>query len=110
MLSPNQPNSGIADSKYFIGPLKGKKKNVCVLKTFPRVTDYFNVKVYFSNACLNSVEHIYYFPQQNIRRTDAWFQVSGQCYNSFSTIFPFHINMAVGSKLTATWLPENLWK
>ena len=31
---------------------------MCVLKTFPRVTDYFNVKVYFSNACLNSAEHI----------------------------------------------------
>ena len=39
------------------------------------VTDYFNTEFYFSNACLNSVEHICYYPQQKIKRTDALFLV-----------------------------------
>ena len=34
------------------------------------VTDYFKVKFYFSIAFLNSIEHIYYFSQQKIKRTD----------------------------------------
>ena len=29
-----------------------------------------------SNTCLNSAEHKHYFPQQKIKRTNAWFQVS----------------------------------
>ena len=52
------------------------KKIFWVKKTFPEVTDYFNVKFNFPNTCLNSVEHIYYFPQQKIERTDVWFLVS----------------------------------
>ena len=43
------------------------------------VTDYFKVKFYFLIAFLNSIEHIYYFPQQKIKRTEAWFQVS-KCF------------------------------
>ena len=27
-----------------------------------------------SNTCLNSVEHIHYFPQQKIKRTNACFK------------------------------------
>ena len=40
------------------------KKKYFQLKIFPKVIDYFNVKFYFSNACLNSAERIYHFPQQ----------------------------------------------
>ena len=42
-------------------------------------TNYFNVKFYFLNACLNSVEHIYYFPLHKIKRAYASFQVS-KCF------------------------------
>ena len=78
MPSPARPNFGGADSKYFIGPLKAKKKKkkIELKKRFPKITDYFNVKFYFSNACLNSAEHIHYFPEQEIKTTEAWFQVS----------------------------------
>ena len=76
MLSPDRPNSGGVDSKYFIEPLKAKKSFSELKKTFPKATDYFNVKLYFSNAYLNFVEQIYYFPQQKIKRTYAWCQVS----------------------------------
>ena len=73
MPSPDLPNSGGADSKYFIGPLKA----IFLLsqQPFPKIADYFSVKFYFSNACLNSVEHIY-FPQQKIKGTDPWPQAS----------------------------------
>ena len=73
--SPDQPNSGGADSKYFIGPLKAIFYFFFESATFPKIADYFTVKFYFSNACLNSVEHIY-FPQQKIKVTDPWPQVS----------------------------------
>ena len=51
MPSPDRPNSGGADSKYFIGLLK----------------DIFffelkNDKFYFLNAYLNSIQHILLFP------------------------------------------------
>ena len=62
--------------KIFYWTSKSKKKNFWVKKTFSKVTDYFNVMFYFLNACLNFLEQIYYFPQQNIKRTHAWFQVS----------------------------------
>ena len=68
MPSSSRPSSGGANSKYFIGHLKAKF--FWVKKTFPKATGYFNVKFYFSNTCLNSVEHIYYFPQQKIKWTD----------------------------------------
>ena len=44
-------------------------------KPFPKIADYFSVEFYFSNACLNSVENIY-LPQQKIKGTDPWPQVS----------------------------------
>ena len=44
------------------------------------VTDYFNVKFYFSNACVHSVEHTYYFPKQKIKQKDVWFQVPKRCF------------------------------
>ena len=44
--SPDRPNSGGADSKYFIVDFAVFFK----LKIFPKVTDYCNVKFYFSNA------------------------------------------------------------
>ena len=72
MPSPDLPNSGGADSKYFIGPLK---QFFLSQQPFPKIADYFSVKFYFSNACLNSVENIY-FPQQKIKGTDPWPQVS----------------------------------
>ena len=71
MPSPARPNCGGANLKYFIGPLKAKN----FFKKYPMVTDYFNTEFYFSNACLNSVEHICYYPQQKIKRTDAMFLV-----------------------------------
>ena len=77
MPSPDRPSSGVADSKYFIRPLKANF--FWVFWTFSKATDYFNVKFYLSNACLHSVEHIHYFPQQ-IKRTDVWFQVSKLCF------------------------------
>ena len=51
-----------------------------------RLTDYFRVKFYFSNACLNSIEHLHYFPQQKIKRTDPWFQVSRRFVFSLSPL------------------------
>ena len=51
------------------------KKIIFKLKKYPKVTDYFNTKFYFSNACLNCAEHICYYPQQKIKRTDALFLV-----------------------------------
>ena len=50
------------------------------------VTDYFNVKFYFSNACLNFVEQTYYFPQQKVNRTRARFQVSKRFVFSLSPL------------------------
>ena len=81
-----------------------------------KATDYFTDKFYFSNVCLNSVEYniyiyiyIYNIPQQKIKRTDAWFQVSKRFFLSKplskhfnEMIFQFHINKSVGSRLTAT--------
>ena len=61
MLSPDRSNSGGADSKYFKLKLK--------------VPDYFNVKFYFSNASLNSVQRINYFPQQRIKIPHVCLQV-----------------------------------
>ena len=63
----DRTNSGRANSKYFIGPLKAKKYLI--------ILNCFNVKFYFSNACLNSVEHILFPSKQKFKRTDAWFQV-----------------------------------
>ena len=84
MPSPDRANSGGADSKYFIGPLK--EKFFETKKPFSKVTDYFNVKFYFSNARLYFVEHIYYFPQQKIKRTDVWFHVSRRFVLSLSPL------------------------
>ena len=56
--SLNWPNSVGGDSKYFIGLLKAKK-------IFSKVADYFNVKFYFLNACLNSVEHMLFLSTKN---------------------------------------------
>ena len=50
------------------------------------VADYFNVKFYFSNKCLNSVEHIYFFSQQKTKRTDGWVQVSKHFVFSLSPL------------------------
>ena len=59
MLSPDRPNSRGTDLKYFVGPLIAKKQTKQKTKTkqnkFPKVTDYFNVKIYFSNTLLNSM-------------------------------------------------------
>ena len=80
-------------------------------KKFPKVTGYSSVKFYFSNACLNSIEHIYYFSQQKIKRADVWFPVSNDdAMMTFLQYFPFHTNATVRSSLTAIWLQENLWK
>ena len=87
MPSPDRPNSGEADSKYFIGPLKAKKTKK---KKIPKVTDYFNVKFYFSNAWLNFVEEIYYFPQHNIKRT---------CVVSSFKVFCFLFNDTYSERL-----------
>ena len=38
------------------------------------MTDYFNVKFYFSNAKLNFVEQIYYLPQQKLREQTHGFK------------------------------------
>ena len=73
MQPPDQPNFGGADSKYFIGPLKAKK--FFELKKFSKVAGYFNVKFYFSNAYLNSIEYIYYFLQKNFKKADTWCQI-----------------------------------
>ena len=67
--------------KIFYWTFKSKKNK----KKIPKVTDHFNVKFYFSNAWLNFVEEIYYFPQHNIKRTYASFQVS-KCSVFFLTI------------------------
>ena len=72
--SPDRPSSEGAVSKYFTGPLKAKI--FFELKTFSKVTDYFNVQFYFSNPYLNFVEHIYHFLQQKIKRNDTWCQIS----------------------------------
>ena len=56
-----------------------KKLFVChhptELRKNPKATDYIKVKFYYSNTCLNFIEHIYYFPQQKIKTTDAGFAV-----------------------------------
>ena len=85
MPLPDRLNSGGVDSKYFIESLKAK--TFCELKkTFPKVTDYFNVKFYFSSACLNFVEQIYYFPQQKIKKTHTWFQITKRFVFSLSPL------------------------
>ena len=83
MPSPDRPNSGRADSKYFIGPLKAKKKFI--------ILNHFNVKFYFSNACLNSVEHILFPSKQKFKRTGAWFQVSKRFVFSLSPLNIEHL-------------------
>ena len=70
--------------KIFYWTSKSKKQIFLSQKTFPMVTHYFNLNFYSSNACLNSVHHIYCFPQQKIKRTDAWFQVSKRFVFSLS--------------------------
>ena len=72
----DRTNSGRTNSKYFIGPLKAKKYLI--------ILNCFNVKFYFSNACLNSVEHILFPSKQKFKRTDAWFQVSERFIFSLS--------------------------
>ena len=72
----DRTNSGRANSKYFVGPLKAKKYLI--------ILNCFNVKFYFSNACLNSVEHILFPSKQKFKRTDAWFQVSKRFIFSLS--------------------------
>ena len=75
--------------KIFCWTSKSKKKNLS-WKTFPKATDYFNVKFYFSNARLNSVEHIYYFPQQkNLKNRCVVSSSKAFCFlfNSFSETF-----------------------
>ena len=53
---------------------------MCRLKTFywtPESKTFFDYfKLYFSNACLNFVEHILFPSKQKLKRTDAWFPVS----------------------------------
>ena len=68
--------------KIFYWTFKSKKKKK--KKKIPKVT-FFNVEFYFSNEWLNFVEEIYYFPQHNIKRTYASFQVS-KCSVFFLTI------------------------
>ena len=50
--------------KIFYWKSKNKKKHLS-LKKFSKSTDYLNVKFYFSNACLNSVEHILFPSKKN---------------------------------------------
>ena len=48
---------------------------------------------------------MYYLPQQKIKRTETWFQALKRFFLSKhfnETIFPFHINATVGSRLKAT--------
>ena len=103
MPSPNRPNSGRADSKYFTGPLKAK--------TFLIILNYFNVKFYFLNACLNSVEHMLLtaclnsvehvvFPsKQKFKSTDAWFQVSKRFVFSLSPLSIEHLLLTMLQRL-----------
>ena len=91
MPSPNRPNSGRADSKYFIGPLKAKKKFI--------ILNHFNVKFYFSNACLNSVEHILFPSKQKFKRTGAWFQVSKRFVFSLSPLNIEHLLLTMLKRL-----------
>ena len=55
---------------------------------------------------------MYYLPQQKIKRTGvvSSFEAFFLSKHFNETIFPFHINATVGSRLKAIWLQEDLWK
>ena len=75
------------------------------LKTISKVNDYFNVKFYISNACLNFIEQVYHFPQQNIKRTYAWFQVS-KCFVFSLSPLAKHFGICICS----LFKDENIYK
>ena len=78
MPSPNRPNSGGADSKYFIGPLQAKF-SFQFLKHLLRQL----IILTLSFTCETHVYilfNISIISLKQIKRTDVWFQVSKLCF------------------------------